>query len=475
MRVSLQPLSAKSMNLFETIPGNFFSILSSKNKELYIDALMLLHDSFKFELNIETSDFIAALINLLENRFYEIEDDDEMPESGLTSNVKARFILNRFVKTGWIDRENMDGSFIEVITPRAYAIRVMQLLFDLSNDNVKEYNSLVFSTYSSLKEARDNQPDQMYEAVLNAKSNTEKLTYELKTLYHGISGYLKKIQRQKDINILLKDHFDDYKALVDRIYHPIKTMDSIHRYITPIREILTGVLNNSEIMDQMRKRAISIRSYKSEEEAGLEIIAAIDYVLDIYKSLGGTVIEIDRKHGSYTKQSVEKIRYHISADQTISGKLVTLLNKYTSSTEQKNILNLLEKNIRVNRQEFFDGRSVWHRNIRNLRSYNPLTVNDEARLSEEQADQMLKSLRNDYSLQHIKVFMNQLFGDNDSVSTEEMKIQDDHEFIMLLLAAIRAGESNTDFKAQAGTGSLMINGYRVPQMFFTRTGDKHVE
>ena len=52
----------------------------------------------------------------------------------------------------------------------------------------------------------------MYEAVLNAKSNTERLVYELKTLYHGIRSYLKKIQGQKNINILLSDHFDDYKA-----------------------------------------------------------------------------------------------------------------------------------------------------------------------------------------------------------------------------------------------------------------------
>lgn len=32
-----------TMNLFETVPGNFFSVLSSKNKELYFEALMLLH------------------------------------------------------------------------------------------------------------------------------------------------------------------------------------------------------------------------------------------------------------------------------------------------------------------------------------------------------------------------------------------------------------------------------------------------
>jgi len=151
--------------------------MGKKNKKIYVDALMLLHKLFQFELNIETSDFIAKLIGLLEDRIYELEDDDEVTGNSLTLNEKARLILNRFVMTGWVDRENMDGSFTEVITPRDYAIQVMKLIYDLSETQMHEYNSLVFSTYSSLKEAHDNQPNQMYEAILSAKSNTEKTNY----------------------------------------------------------------------------------------------------------------------------------------------------------------------------------------------------------------------------------------------------------------------------------------------------------
>ena len=460
------------MNVFETIPGNFFSILSSKNKELYVDALMLLHRLFQYELNIETSDFIASLVGLLDNRAYEMEDDDEVAEGGLTLSAKARLILNRFISTGWVDREYIDGTFVEVITPRVYAIRVMQLLYDLSSEGVKEYNSLVFSTYSGLKEANDNQPAQMYEAVLNAKANTERLIYELKTLYHGIRGYLRRIQGQKDINILLRDHFDEYKALADRIYHPIKTMDSVYRYIAPISEILTGVLGSPDTLDSMRKRAINIRNYKSEEEAGREIIDAIDYVLDIYRSLGGIVGEIDRKHSNYTKLSVDTIRYHMSADRTITGKLVSLLRTYAAADADKRdmVFSLMEREIRINRQDFFDGRSLWHRSIKSRRvPAEPLTVSGDARLSDSEASGMMGYMRNDYSLEHIKQFMSKLFGDNDTFSMENAELPDDREFIMLLLAAVRAGEQRADFRAAAGTGSLKINGYTVPEMVFTRS------
>ena len=93
------------MNLFERVPENFFSILASKNKELYVDALMLLHKSFQYDLNIETSNYISQLIGLLDTRTYELEEDDEEVDGSPTLSIKARWILNRFVMTGWIDRE----------------------------------------------------------------------------------------------------------------------------------------------------------------------------------------------------------------------------------------------------------------------------------------------------------------------------------------------------------------------------------
>ena len=52
-----------SVKLFDVIPGNFFSVLSSGNREIYYDALMILHDLFKFELNILLDDYNKILEN----------------------------------------------------------------------------------------------------------------------------------------------------------------------------------------------------------------------------------------------------------------------------------------------------------------------------------------------------------------------------------------------------------------------------
>lgn len=458
------------MNLFETIPGNFFSLLSSKNKEIYADALMLLHKLFQRELNIEKSDFISALIELIENRVYEVEIDDEEVEEGLNLSSKARLILSRFIKTGWVDCEVMDGSFTEIVTPKSYAIQVMKLLKELSETRVREYDSLVYSTYSNLKQAWDNDQSQMYSAIIVAKSNTEQLIYELKTFYHGIRDYLRKIEEQSDVNSLLRDHFDEYKALADRIYHPIKTMDSVYRYMYPVIEILNNVLSDAGMMDNLRKRAMLVQKFENEGDAGEELLSAINNILDVYQSIGGIVNEIDKKHSVYTKRSIETIRYRMTADQTITGKLVALLKAYASASgeEVDEILNLLERGINVSRQDFLDGRSLWRKNIKSRRvTAEPLSINMDDILSGDGIN-VMNSFSNNFSMQRIKEYINKLLKDKDSISSKEIDISSDDEFIIIFLAAVRSGEKNTDYRAQFGEGQVDVNGYSIPEIIFTR-------
>jgi hypothetical protein len=110
---------------------------------------------------------------------------------------------------------------------------------------------------------------------------------------------------------------------------------------------------------------MKIRKYEHEDEAGEEILAAVDGVLDIYRTIGGIINEIDRKNAVYTKSSVEKIKYLMTADQSIKGKLVDMLTAYAKAPEKDTgrIVAIFEQHININRQEFFDGRSLYHKNV----------------------------------------------------------------------------------------------------------------
>jgi hypothetical protein len=360
---------------------------------------------------------------------------------------------------------------------------MMQLLDELRDEKIHEYNSLVFSTYSALKQAKSEQSREMFEAVLTARRNTEQLTYELRSLYHSIRTYLRHIQDQNNINELLENHFEKYKPMTDRIYHPIKTMDSIHRYMAPIRDILVKLREDEKRIAEMRERAMTIRKYEREDEAGEEILSASDYVLETYGSLGSVINEIDRKHGTYTKNSIEKMTYMMTADQSIKGKLLDILKTYAATVTNRNVPGqetvaaILEKNIKVYQQQFLDGRSLFHKNIVSRRlNGEPLEISAaDTAFGERAIHGLFEQMKNVYSLDRIRRFVERLFASaGDVLESETLPIEEDADFILLILAIIRSHERGMDYTIEMEDGRVDRNGYRIPKMKIRRKEENGV-
>ena len=460
------------MKVFEIIPADFFSVLVSPNREIYADALMKLYEMFQTEINIRLKSFLAELEILLEDREYILEEGDEAADAEPSSlRGKARLIVRRFVKTGWIDREFLDGSFTEIIIPNSYAITVMRMLSELTAESVA-----VYDTYSALNQAYTDSRDRMYEALLVAKSNTEKLDFKLRTFYYGIRSYQKVIRENTDVNLLLKNHFEAYKEALDRVYHPIKTMDSFSRYAGPIRGILTDVYYDDALLEEMTAKAMAAKEYQNKSEAREEIQTTIEIITDSYGAVSLLLDEIDIKHSSMTKQSIDKIRYVMSADQTIKGKLVDLLKAYSSADEEQapQLLSMLEDGITVNRQEYMDAGSLYHKSIRSRRSDEPpQPVEEERDIEKELLSAVVGKLRSGYSDARVKAYMDGLFVNGKTeVTSEEISVEDDTAYILTLLSVINAYKGNRGYHIQLLDGYVQKNVYRIPQFVLKKGGKR---
>lgn len=440
---------------------------------------MKLYEMFKYDVNIKLKDYIAELVIVLEDREYVVEEDDTITENFHTLRGKAHLIVNRFVKTKWIEKEFLDGSFIEIITPTSYSIRVMRMLSEITDESRDEYNSLVFSTYSALNQAVTENPNQTYEALLSAKSNTETLDYELRTLYHGIRGCLKKIRDNNDVNFLLKNHFEEYKNMADRIYHPVKTMDSIFRYSGPIKSLLSDLRYNDVLMYEMCRKAMTIRNYDYKSEAEEEIYCTIDQIIDMYNSVTILMDQIDVKHSNYTKHSIDKIRYVMSADQSIKGKLVKVLKAYSNSEvyDCEKIGQLLEENISINRQEFIDSNSFYHKNIRSRRSTAPpQPIEIKSDLDKALISDVMSRIKNSYSESRVRDYMDNLFKDGVSeVTSEDISIESDADYILTLLSVVKSSNGSFGYTLNIDKEFISKNGYRIPKFKIIKGAVQNVE
>ena len=457
------------MGLFNRIPERFFSILVSQKKELYVQALFVLRQAFKTELVIRREDLVVMLMDSLEEEFAGADFSEEAAEeggaeSGENLSGKAHLLLRKLKETGWIETEFEAKSFEEHITIPDYAVAVMNLLYDLSSERIREYNSYVYATHAALANAKDN-PDYVYQALHAAWRNTVDLIDELKSLFNNIRRYYARIAGEEDVNTLLAGHFDEYKArIVDAVYYPLKTMDSVPRFKHAIISTLNAWLMEEETQERIVQQGLLRRVFEDEEDGRERMFSMINYIVDTYDGIEEMIGAIDRRHTEYVNASVEHIRYLMNSDRGVRGNLIKILRR----SGDADVLEAMEESLAVYRHQFFDDKSLYAEAKRTRREMGPpLTLSRK-----EEPDGMIRDFldraRNRYSDRKIDEYVKKCFGDGDTFSTEDVPMENTEDFLLFFLATIRAGEKSAPYRIRFGEGARMRGGYRLPEAVFLK-------
>ena len=471
------------MALFDRIPERFFSILASPRQEIYVEALFVLHRAFHTELEIRRSELTAMMIDSLEPLLIDadLEDEEEFFEGSDTEergadvslSGKVQILVRRLRDTGWLEIEMENRSFEEFVIVPDYAVAVMDLLYDLSSDNVREYDSYVYATYAALENAAANS-DFMCAALLAANQNTEALITELKSLYNNIRRYYQNALKEIDVNELLADHFDVYREqIVNAVYYPLKTIDSVPRFRHAIQKVLRDWLENEPVLDMIAEQGVSRRVFENEEDGRKQTIDMINFISDTYDNIEDTIGRIDVRHAEYTRASIDRIRYFLNTDRSARGRLVDLLRESGNGR----IAEVMEENLTAFSHGYADRRSLYNRIKRTRRTEGkPLAIEEKA-ADPGLVSGFLSDVRKQYSNRSIDAFVDRCFGVGDEFTTADVQIGSDEGFILFLLATLRGTEKRAPFTVQFREGNKGRGGYSLPDVLFRRkkTGERNGE
>jgi len=466
------------MKLFDVIPGNLFSILVSKNKALYAETLFVIRKAFKQEMTIRKEDLVSMLIFNLDEAILELDmeaeqdefQDDGAVKSGQSLSAKAHHLIRRLVETGWIEVEYQVDSFDENITLPDYSVKLLNLLYSFTDENVREYNSYVYSTYSALRTADAERDDFMLNALITAYDNTIKLVDELKTLHNNIRRYHQALNEYATANDILRGHFDQYKELiVDRIYHPLKTLDSVPRFKMPILKILGDWLSDLSVRQKMAAQAVQRGKYANADEAMENIIVMMGEMSDIYENIDGMLEEIDRKNNAYTRASIEKMQYLLNTDRSIKGKLVDILSSGDKQIDK--LIDRMSDSIDIFRQGFIDEKSLYTKRNANARKEGTPLPLKETVIDDKELESIIKKMNRLYNHQQVLAFVDRLMAGRHIINSSDIKLENDDDFILLILAALKTGEKGLPYKVEFGRGTMDCCGYKIPEMRFIRKGN----
>lgn len=470
------------MNLFDIIPENYFSIFSGKNKAIYAESLSTLFYLLQNDESlINKSDFIKALKDkskVLESFTYEDEDFEDSDDDSLILNTlssKASFVCKRLEETGWIDIAMDPDTFEETIVLPLYTISFLKSMQDIISDEESPYLSLVHSTYSELKLEDEERDELMYTTLQRCYENTKKLKVELVTLIHSIRIFQNRLGKLFQTNNVLHDYFDVYKKKIsDRYYHPLKTFDSVAKFKRPIIKILDNWIKDKDVRNKLIIQASLSTQSNNKIDIENDIITKINYITDTYDTINELINSIDKENNQYTKSSANKILYLNNTDKTIKGYLENIFKFYGKNLSEpsslRKVLMKMQDCCGFYDQGYIDSKSITLPILRKFRlEGDPLQIVDFDAASEMVMQNFLEETRNIYTDERIYEFMENAFGDSQSVYMKDIPLIDYDAFICLILATIKKDDENCFYTIEEIDESHIHNReYIVPNFVFHR-------
>jgi len=465
------------VKFFEVFSPNFFSLFSSPNREIYVEALMVLHRHYKQETRLKKQELVSRLVANMENRMLELQSEDgELNDLGEDINLsgRAHFLLRRFLETGWLEPEPDVASFEECYVIPGHASKLLNLFHDILHGKAVEYNGFVYSTYSTLKTANQDRDEYTYDALKYAYQATLNLWASLRELLDNIRLYHQRLQEQVEVKEILAEHFDKFRLLIsDRIYHPLKTFDSVPRFKRRILGILHEWLRDPELLKEIARAAVRRGEHHDVAAARAQVISIIGEIIDIYDRLDEIISQIDRKNANYTRASVERMQYYLNNDRDIKGKIVEIL-KALSRVNKKNgsgLLREMSSGLPLYSAGYVDDLSLYTK-PRQKREHRPAVNSRWAAASKEEIEaemvEFKKRLQMIYSHQKVLQFIMEQLEGRYSLTTQELKLTCNEEFVKILLAVVKNDEPGLPYKIEFKDGYLYVNGYRLPQLVIAR-------
>ena len=493
--------------LFDVVNENFFSLLASKNKQLYFQALMVLRTCYQSELRLKRADLVLYVVEQMASELTNWADDaadaDMSEASGVTPDTanertlsqsdaaeidrgraqledmstlsgRAHALVRRFQETGWLDVVPDEQSMEEILLVPDHASAILDVLHSIVNPPDRPYNSYVYSTYSVLRTANEDR-DYMYPALQSAYENTQLLLASLRSLLHNIHRFYRTLQERSDIRELLADHFDGYQVLVaTKIYHPLKTVDSVHRFRPRILALLRQWLQDGEILDLLVQSMATHRSGFPSGEARYEVIRMIQFIVESLESMDAFLREIDRRNSAYSRASVERIQYLLNTDRDVKGKLIEILKRAPAlhRDEESPLLRALST-FPTYQVSFVDEDALYTEPTRRERG-RPAPLDLSQRHSDEtfvaQARELIERVNSLYSRDRIVAFILAQMTASGTLSAKDMRLCEMEDYLRTMVAVIQSDEPDAAFEVMwnPSDGSVKLGRYVIPALAFVK-------
>lgn len=455
-------------NQFLEIPDSFWSLFRSKNRQIYIDALLQVNEEYQYsnyylsrEICIQTlSDHFAKQKVTLEQE--ETEDDFDLLEPLSTR------IVNWLVRTGWLRKvEDYNAMTVNIVIPD-YAAVFVDAFVHLSGEEEDETQVYIQNIYAILF-AFKNDPRSNISLLKTALINTRRLNKTLQDMLHNMDKFFGSLLEQKAYGDLLKEHLDGYvEEIVRKKYHILKTSDNFYLYKADIKKWLGQMRQDVSWLLQVCERNKKLRGLDIQAE---DLIKQLDLIERGFDDIEHRIINMDKEHIRYVRATVTRLHYLLNREDNMKGLVIQVLNHLSQTEgreEQDREAQRIGALMNLSQMTVISEKSLYKR--RRLKTDFVESLKDEEETAELSGEDILRlnKVHNRYTRQQVNAFiLERMEGGRLEVTRDMIGSREDFE--KLVLAYDHSTRKDSPFKVREEEAEMVDNGkYRYPRLVFER-------
>lgn len=453
------------MDRIKGIPEQFFGLFQSKNRYIYIEALLLLYEEYLYNDYFLTKE---TCIQLLHDRFHsrilQLSKDENEIETEEIEPV-ASHIFSRLLYFQWIRKVEDYTTFRTNVVIPDYASVFIEAFRHIEEPEANETDIYIQNVYTNIYSFYHDKKAGI-ELLRTAMVNASNLNRALQEMLHNMDKFFEALLKKDSYENLLEEHLIGYvTSIVDKKYGLLKTSDNFYIYKNDIKRLLRAIEEDEERLHHLKDRLI--REGAKEEDAWLEIQDIIAGVERGIMNMERRIAYIDAEHTKYIRATVRRLEYLLSSDENMSGQIVTLLNTINADNREE-ILDKVAKAVRLHDNTILTKDLMYkRRGKRKPFEETVVALEESVELSKEEILLAnVKKIR--YSKEQIEAFITDRMV-NGRYSTKEQPITSDVEFELLILAYDYSLRKKSNFEVQIGENAILINkGFSYPNLIFTR-------
>lgn len=450
----------------DIVHEKLFSVLSSRNKEIYIEALFLVMEQLQEDRTTIERKKLVELINFdLHNELLSMScDDEDSSEEYIPTSDKASRIVNELVNKGWFESDaSSQNDFKDTLTVDPAAFDILKTLYNLAHEQKAEYKGYVLSTYKLLLGA-DKTPDDLYILLKKAADNTSDYIHALQKLESKIRKYFKKLAAL-DIKDILATHFNKYLIDAGKMLEPIRANDSIYKFKAEILLVLNEWQDNDEIFNRIAAQGMKDGKFETELESRVEVGRMLSFVISAYTTrLEELIDSIEETHRRYLTTATDRIKMYTNRTANLKGTLLTILKHCSEIPEEE-----LTMFIKLTRVQSIDNDSLYKE-----RKPRAEVVTDTMEIDEEEdatgtAEELRELLENRVTSAQVERYVGESCRKG-RCTTAEIKMDSDQDYLMFLCALAQCDENDSSdyIYTCTGDGEVRRGRYILPEIEFKR-------